>query len=78
MSKQWDNFMKSLVGEKNTQALVSFLLKGALYVEHLDRELITRTIEADGLYHVNWNDESIVLHVEFQRSRKSNMPKRVW
>src|SRR5215472_17266560 len=44
----------------------------------MSRELITRMIVADGLYQVEWNGESIVLHVEFQRSRKSNMPRRVW
>jgi hypothetical protein len=75
--KHWDNIMKSLVGD-NPQALVSFLLAGAVYKGELDRELITRTIEADVLFHVKWNDEPIVLHVEFQRSRKSNMPRRVW
>src|SRR5215472_2753451 len=44
----------------------------------MSRELITRMIVADGLYQVQWNGESIVLHFEFQRSRKSNMPRRVW
>jgi predicted transposase YdaD len=77
MPKPWDDFMKSLVRE-NPQALVSFFLAGAVYQEEMDRELTTRTIVADGLYHVEWNGESIVLHVEFQRSRKNNMPRRVW
>jgi len=77
MPKQWDDFMKSLV-EENPQALVSFLLAGAVYKGEPNRELRTRTIVADGLYNVKWNGQSIVLHVEFQRSRKSNMPRRVW
>src|SRR5216110_204438 len=77
MPKYWDNNIKSLVGD-NPQALVSFLLAGAVYQGELDRELITRTIEADVLYHVEWNDEPIVLHVELQSTRKSNMPRRVW
>ena len=77
MSKQWDNSLKLLAGA-NPQALVSFFLTGATYQGEMSRELITRMIVADGLYQVEWNGESIVLHVEFQRSRKSNMPRRVW
>ncbi len=59
VSKQWDDFMKKLV-EENPQALVSFFLAGAVYEGEMSRELITRTIIADGLYHVKWNGESIV------------------
>jgi predicted transposase YdaD len=77
VSKPWDDFMKKLV-EENPQALVSFFLAGAVYEGEMSRELITRTIIADGLYHVTWNGESIVLHVEYQSSHKSNMPRRVW
>ena len=77
MPTPWDHTLKSLV-EENPQALVSFLLAGAVYKGELNRELITRAIVADVLYQVDWDGEPIVLHVEFQSSRKSNMPRRVW
>src|SRR5579859_8062920 len=76
-TKPWDHYIKLLAGE-NPQALVSFFLTGAVYQGEMSHELITRMIVADGLYKVKWHGESIVLHVEFQRSRKSNMPRRVW
>ena len=77
MPKKWDNFMK-LLARENPQALVSLFLKGAMYEGDMNPELITQMIIADGLYHVKWNGESIVLHVEFQRAWKSNVPRRVW
>lgn len=67
-----------LLARENPQALVSFFLKGGIYEGDMNPELIIPMIIADGLYHVKWNGESIVLHFEFQRSRKSNMPRRVW
>src|SRR2546429_9698641 len=73
----FDTAMKQLVGE-NPQAWVSFLLHGAVYKNELNRELLTRKIEADTLYDVEWDDEPIVLHIEFQRRRHNDMPKRVW
>src|SRR5215472_16930785 len=75
--KKWDHFMKSLAKE-DPQALVSFFLKGATYEGDMNHELITQMIIADGLYDVKWNGESVVLHFEFQRAWKSNMPRRVW
>jgi hypothetical protein len=75
--KPFDTAMKQLVGG-NPQAWVSFLLRGAVYKNELNRELRTRKIEADTLYDIEWDDELIILHIEFQRHRDNNMPKRVW
>jgi hypothetical protein len=74
----FDTVMKQLAG-RDPQALVSFLLSNAVYESVLDRELtLTNKIKADGLYNVRWDDEPIVLHVEFQSCSDSNMPQRVW
>jgi predicted transposase YdaD len=73
----FDTVMKQLVGG-NPQAWVSFLLNGAVFKNDLNRELRTRKIEADVLYDVEWDDEPVILHIEFQRRRDNNMPKRVW
>jgi predicted transposase YdaD len=73
----FDTAMKLLSGG-NPQAWVSFLLHDAVYKNDLNRELRTRKIEADTLYDVVWDHEPIILHIEFQRRRDDNMPKRVW
>ena len=69
--------MKMLVGA-NPQHLVSLLLPGAHFEKELVTEMKSRTIEADLLYVVTWNEKKTVLHVEFQRRRDPNMGKRVW
>src|SRR5215472_6866968 len=76
-SKPFDTAMKQLSGS-NPQAWVSFLLHGAVFKNSLNREFKTRKLEADTLFDVEWDDEPIILHLEFQRKRDSNMPKRVW
>lgn len=77
MAKLWDDLMKMLVGA-NPQHFVSLLLSGAQFESELVTELKSRTIEADLLYIVIWNDQKVVLHVEFQRRRDGNMGKRLW
>ena len=74
---RYDDIVK-LITRNNPQSIVSFLLDGALYESDVDRELQATTVRADSLYHVTWNDEKIILHVEFQRSHDNEMPRRVW
>jgi hypothetical protein len=52
----YDDTIKSLVG-KNPQALISFVLDGAVYLGDVERELKARTVHADGLYYVLWHDK---------------------
>jgi len=73
----WDDLMKMLVGA-NPQHFVSLLLANALFESSLDKELKTRTVQADLLYNVLWNNQKVVLHVEFQRRRDANMGRRLW
>src|SRR5579859_36635 len=88
--EHFDHIMKVLV-EKDPQAIVAFLLKDAIYEGDLDRELALQTydgelnqelqeqvLNADELYHVLWNDEHIVLHLEFQRLGESDVPRKIW
>ena len=89
--EHFDRMMKSLV-ERDPQTMIAFLLRDAIYEGELDRELALKTyegelspelqariLEADELYHVLWNKEHIVLHLEFQRYGESEeMPRKVW
>ena len=77
MTKIWDDILKLLV-KADPQSFVSLLLAGAKFTGERDKELQTRTINADLLYDVTWNNEDIVLHVEFQRKSDKNMARRVW
>ncbi len=77
MAKQWDDLMKTLV-RTNPQAFVSWLVEEATFQKELDRELITRSSEADLLCAVLWGGHEIVLHVEFQRQRDPRMGRRLW
>jgi hypothetical protein len=71
--------------------MVTFLLKDAIYEGELDRELALQTYEgeltpamqeqvrnADELYHVLWNQEHMVLHLEFQRYGETEVPRKIW
>lgn len=77
MSKQWDFLMKKLVGA-NRQHLVALLLPGAQYESELNPQLQSHTIEADLLYTILWDEQRVILHVEFQRRSDRNMGRRVW
>ena len=88
--EHFSHFMKSLV-EKDPQTMVAFLLKDAIYEGNLDRELALTTydselspelrapvLNADELYHVLWNDEHIILHLQFQRIGETGVPRKIW
>lgn len=77
MAKQWDSSIK-LLAEANQQDLVTFLLPGATFEKELNSEMQSRVLEADLLYVVNWDGTQVILHVEFQKRRDSNMGKRLW
>lgn len=77
MPKKWDDLMK-LLARENPQALVSFLLGDAVYEGEIDQEVKSISVFADLLYTVTWNNEKIVLHVEFQHDQDPDMGKRVW
>ncbi len=77
MAKLWDGLMKMLVGA-HPQHFVSLLLPGAHFEKDLVTEMKNRTIEADLLYVVTWNNQKTVLHVEFQRRSDPDMGRRMW
>jgi predicted transposase YdaD len=69
--------MKWLV-RQNPQFLVSFLLPDAVFVGEVDRELQAPSVTTDTLYRVTWQEEPIVLHVEFQLKHDDEMGRRLW
>jgi hypothetical protein len=75
--KLWDQYTKLLV-RQSPQSLVSFLVPSAVFEQVVDRELQVPSLMADGLYQVIWRGEKIMLHVEFQKSRDTNMGRRMW
>jgi predicted transposase YdaD len=77
-AKQWDRLLKTLMS-KSPQDLVSWILKGAIYQRDVNVELLKNDpIFADLLYVIEWRGEQIVLHIEFQREKDTNMGRRVW
>jgi predicted transposase YdaD len=75
--KPWDDSMKWLV-RQNPQFLVSFLLPDAEFTGEVDRELQAPSVTSDTLYRVTWQEEPIVLHVEFQLRHDNEMGRRLW
>jgi hypothetical protein len=75
--KLWDQYTKRLVRE-SPQSLVSFLVPSAVFEHVVDRELQVPSLFADGLCEVTWREEPILLHVEFQKKRDTNMGRRLW
>ena len=75
--KPWDDSMKLLV-RQSSQSLVSFLLPNAMFQGNVDRELQASSVTADTLFEVTWQEEQVVLHVEFQRHYDKNMGRRLW
>ena len=75
--KLWDQYTKRLV-RQSPQSLVSFLVPSAVFEQVVDRELQVPALMADGLCEVTWRGEPILLHVEFQKSRDTNMGRRMW
>ena len=67
MPGPWDSAMKRLVGEI-PQDLVTWLLRGAHFVQEAPYHLKNRNIDADLLYHILVEDRPYMFHVEFQRS----------
>ena len=61
--------MKLLV-RQDPQALVSFLVPGAVFEGMEDRELqAAPSVTSDTLYRTTWREEQVILHVEFQVKR---------
>ncbi|HWS84491.1 MAG TPA: hypothetical protein VN207_09560, partial [Ktedonobacteraceae bacterium] len=73
----WDFWMKELA-RREPQALVSWLLPGAVFRGTIDKELRGRTVHADLLFLVLWQGIEIILHIEFQRKDVEDMARRVW
>ena len=70
--------MKLLV-RQDPQALVSFLVPGAVFEGMEDRELqAAPSVTSDTLYRIMWQEKQVILHVEFQVKRDPDMGERLW
>jgi len=77
-TKPWDDSMKLLV-RQDPQALVSFLVPDAAFEGMEDRELqAAPSVTSDTLYRITWQEEQVILHVEFQVKRDPKMGQRLW
>ncbi|HTI15224.1 MAG TPA: hypothetical protein VL461_11760 [Dictyobacter sp.] len=77
MAGSWDRHMKHLVGEA-PQDFVQWLVQGAKYEREVSPHLSNRSIDADILYEISIEDQSYLLHIEFQKRSDSDMARRLW
>jgi hypothetical protein len=68
--------MKKFVGA-NPQSFIDWLHPGATFVRAFPTELQSRDIFVDALCEIILDDESLMLHLEFQRDIKAGMPLRL-
>src|SRR5260370_23922926 len=80
VAKLWDRRMKRLFREA-PKDFVEWLLPGAHFIRIVSPELDgdeSEAIYSDILFEVILNGVRALLHVEFQRSRDSQMAERLW
>jgi len=76
MAGVWDSNMKRLVGI-DLQAFATWLLGNAQVMQEMSGHL-NRAIDIDILYEVILDGKRVLLHIEFQRRRDTDMAERVW
>jgi predicted transposase YdaD len=76
MPGPFDNVAKRLLREK-PQHFVSWLVAGGVFRRILPNELKSRNIFADGLFSIVVNEQSALLHIEFQTRNHETVPKRL-
>src|SRR5579864_717224 len=67
MPKPYDDAMKKLLG-LSPQDFLSLVLHGARFLRELSGELRVENIHADGLIEGIFNEERVLVHLEFQSS----------
>lgn len=82
MAKPWDRSLKRLF-KIVPEDLVAWLLPEATFVSVVSPELDSEDNESEAIYpdllfEVQLNQARVILHVEFQRSRDSQMAERLW
>jgi predicted transposase YdaD len=76
MVKPYDETMKKFVGA-NPQSFTDWLRPGATFVRTFTTELQSRDIFVDALCEIVLEGETLLLHLEFQRNIKADMPLRL-
>ncbi|MBE3560006.1 MAG: hypothetical protein IMW89_12375 [Ktedonobacteraceae bacterium] len=76
MAKPWDHGTRALV-RASPQAFTRLVIPGAHYVRTRPEKLKTWQLETDTLLEVTFNDQPLLLHLEFQTYRDAEMPERL-
>jgi hypothetical protein len=74
-NKPWDEGMKRMAS-LNPDALLQWLLPGAVFLSMLPLELDLTEFDVDLLLKIVWKNKEILLHVEFQTRNDYNMADR--
>lgn len=76
MTKPWDDAMKHMA-HLSPQALLQWVLPGAVYLGELPLELNLREFDVDLLLKILWDKQEMLLHIEFQTRNDVHMAKRM-
>jgi predicted transposase YdaD len=75
-AKPWDHCLKLLI-HTNPQALVSWLVAGAIFVKERHEKPHGCDLEMDSLLEILLDGESMLLEIEFQSHNDAEMPERL-
>ena len=78
MPGQWDDIVKELL-RKSPGQFVEWLVVEGIFVAALSVELKRRDtrIYADALFRIVWNEQVILLHIEFQKRKDTAIADRL-
>jgi predicted transposase YdaD len=74
--KIWDDSMRKLV-RINPQSFLDLILPGAYYTRFLPEKLKNWQLEVDALLEAQFNDQDVLIHIEFQTYHDSSMGERL-
>ena len=75
-AKMWDSTLKQLI-HINPAAFVQWLVPGAAFVQERVQELQSEKREMDALLEIVANEQSMLLHIEFQTRNDTSMGERL-
>jgi len=75
-AKMWDSTLKQLI-HINPAAFVQWLVPGAAFVQERVQELQSEKREMDALLEIVVNEQSMLLHIEFQTRNDASMGERL-
>src|ERR1700704_1530179 len=76
VAKVWDESMRKLV-RINPQSFLDLILPGAYYTRLLPEKLKNWQLEVDALLEAQFNDQDVLIHIEFQAYHDRAMGERL-